>query len=165
VPRSVTLHTHVSSKPKHRLTIGVTARGTTCNTRLKLSFRRFFRTLHDSNALFLRVDHHDEEHTPTTWSEYQSLMADAGTYPDISFLHAAARFNRCQFILFLLDDKIPARSVLFSANSTQHVNWGATLTHNSNSAHFFPYFFRAPLLLEPPASFALRDDKLHALYN
>jgi hypothetical protein len=102
-------------------------------------------------------------------------MADPGTYPDMVFLHAAARLYRCQVVLFLEDDAIPyiicaplnafRRVYLFSKNNMQHVNWGATPTRNSDRSSFLPFSFRAPPLVDPPADYALRDDKLHSLYN
>jgi hypothetical protein len=73
-------------------------------------------------------------------------MADPGTYPDMVFLHAAARLYRCQVVLFLEDDEIPyiicappnafRRVYLFSKNNMQHVNWGATPARNSDRVSF-----------------------------
>lgn len=149
---------------------------TLCDIRLNLSVRGIFRQLHDSNALFMRFDHREEEHAPTTWSEYQSLMAELGTYPDMVFLHAAARLYRCQVILFLEGDAIPyivcappeafRRIYLLSSNNMQHVNWGATPARDERDrSRFHPFTFRAPPLVNPPVSFTLQDDKLHKLYN
>jgi hypothetical protein len=52
----------------------------------------------------------------------------------------------------------------------QHVHWGATPAREEvNRSRFHPFTFRAPPLVAPPVHtpvyFALRDDKLHRLYN
>ncbi len=147
---------------------------TTVDSRLGVSTRGLFSHYRRANAIELAFDHTDESHSPTSWSEYQTLMADEGTYPDFIFLHAAARLYRCQIVMFLENhDEAPyiviappnayRRIHLFATASLQQVNWAHPTLEAS--ADVIDASFHAPLLTPPPTRFDVNDESLHSLYN
>ena len=147
---------------------------TTVDSRLGLSARGLFNCYRRADALELAFDHTDVNHSPTSWSEYQTLMADEGTYPDIIFIHAAARLYRCQIVMFLEDVEIPyiviappnayRRIFLFTTALLQQVNW-AYPTNEEATVDVADVSFHAPLLAPPPTQFEVNDEALHSLYN
>ena len=123
--------------------------------------------------LKLEFDHRDDSHVPATWSEYQTLMADDGTYPDIILLHAIARLYRCQIVLYLRDDvEVPyiviappdafRRIFLFTTARLKSANWAQPVGEDANGEDVT---FQAPPLVPPPDVLAPHDDALHSLYN
>jgi transposase InsO family protein len=148
---------------------------TVVDSRIGLSTRSLFNSSLLANALHLAFDHTEDRHSPTSWSEYQTLMADDGTYPDIIFIHAAARLYRCQIVMFIEnDDEVPyiviapphafRRIFLFASSSLQRVNW-AYPTTDETSVDVADATFHAPLLAPPPTQFEVNDEALHSLYN
>jgi transposase InsO family protein len=148
---------------------------TIIDSRLGVSARSLFRRYILTNSVTLAFDHRDDEHSPVSWSEYQTLMADEGTYPDMLFLHVAARLYRCQIIVFFdPDDDLPyivatppnafRRIFLLSSPSLQHVNW-AHPTEDRSDTSIADASFHAPLLSPPPTTADVQDEILHSLYR
>jgi hypothetical protein len=150
---------------------------TIVDSRLNVSTRSLFRRYLQANACELIFDHSDDTLSPTSFEEYQTLMTDSGTYPDIIFMHAAARLYRCQIVLFLeRDDEVPyiviappnafRRVHLFSSVTLQHVNWAHPIAADTAARQdVADASFHAPLLVPPPTESEGLDDVLHALYN
>jgi hypothetical protein len=148
---------------------------TILDSRLSISARTLFRRYCQVDAIHLTFDHTDEVCSPTSWSEYQTLMADDGTYPDIIFLHVAARLYQCQIILFL-ENNVDApyivaappnafrRIFLLASNNLQHINW-AHPTHDRNHLDITDISFQAPNLSFPPTASEEHEEVLHTLYR
>jgi hypothetical protein len=148
---------------------------TIVDSRLGVTSRTLFRRYTKADAIHLRFDHTDDTHSPTSFSEYQTLMADDGTYPDMIFLHAAARLYRCQIIMFLQDDdEIPyiaisppnafRRIFLFATPAMLHINW-AHPTAETGSHDIAEASFHSPPLVPPPTESEISEDTLHSLFN
>jgi hypothetical protein len=146
---------------------------TVCDARIGLSPRALFQEYRRQRILKLDFDHRDDSHVPATWSEYQTLMADEGTYPDIILLHAIARLYRCQIVLYVRDDaEVPyaviappdafRRIFLFTTAHLKSANWAHPVDDDNDGEDIT---FQAPPLAPPPDALTPHDDALHSLYN
>ena len=154
---------------------------TVCDERTNLSARALFLEYRRRSMLQVQFDHRDDAYAPATWSEYQTLMADDGTYPDIIFLHAIARLYRVQIVVTDRDSEAAVsefviappdayrRIFLFSANNMTTVNWAheaaAADADVAEGGQTINFTFKAPALVAAPDSLAPHDDALHSLYN
>lgn len=92
------------------------------------SFQQYFR----SNTPILSFSDRDDQHTPTSWQEYKTLVNQGTTFPDIIFVHAIAVVYGVQIVLFTDTEERfiinPAnafrRIFLFGAQRGAHCNWG-----------------------------------------
>jgi hypothetical protein len=109
----------------------------------------------------LRFADREDTHSPASWKEYCSLMANPNTYPDRLFMIAAAAVYSCQIVIFydaarfytINATRAFLRIFLFASDNSKHFNWGqaGTLEDFERSNIYAEFQFDAAPLDTDPA--------------